>query len=123
MRTASDKGSGAFKTFLSLLFLAAVGFSAFKIIPVYINNYELQGFLNDLVVQVTVQNPPATPEGVRNQVLAKADELELPVRRDDIQVSIGRTVRINVKYSVDVNLEVYTLTLHFSPSAENSSVT
>ncbi len=123
MQTPSDAGKGGIKAFLSLLFLAAVVFCAIKIIPVYVNNYELQGYLNNVAVQATVQSPPATPAAVQNEILAKAESLGLPVERDNVKVSIGRTVRINIDYSVYVDLEFYTVTLHFTPSAENSNLT
>ena len=123
MQTASDAGKGGFKAFLSLLFLAVVVFCAIKIIPVYVNNYEMQGYLDNLAVQTTVQAPPATPAAVQNEILVKAELLGIPVERDDVKVSIGRTVRINLDYSVYVDLEFYTVTLHFTPSAENSNLT
>jgi hypothetical protein len=123
MRTAGDSGKGGIKTFLSLVFLAGVVFSAARIIPVYLNNYELQSYLNNVAVQATVQSPPVTAEAVQNEILIKAESLGLPVERKDIRVSISRTVRINLDYSVYVDLKFYTVALHFTPSAENSNIT
>jgi hypothetical protein len=123
MISARDSGKGGAKAFLSLAFLAAVVFCAARIIPVYLDNYELQSFLNNVAVQATVQSPPMTTEAVENEVLAKSESLGLPVERKDIKVSISRTVHISLDYSVCVDLEVYTLTLHFTPSAENSNIT
>ncbi|HUZ46992.1 MAG TPA: hypothetical protein VMW54_10180 [Terriglobia bacterium] len=123
MQTTSDAGKGGIKAFFALLFLAAVVFCAFKIIPVYIDNYELQGYLDNLAVQTTVQSPVPTPAAVQNKILVEAESLGLPVERDDIKVSISRTVRINLDYSVYVDLKFYTVTLHFTPSAENSNLT
>lgn len=123
MRNAADSGAGRFKALLSLLFLAAVVFCAFKIVPVYFENYELQGYLNNLAVQTTVQSPPATVRTVQDEVLEKAASLGLPVVRRNVNVSIGRTVRINLDYTVFVDLRFYTLPLHFTPSAENSNLT
>jgi len=39
------------------------------------------------------------------------------VERQDIKVSVGRTVTIDV-----VNLKIYKLPLHFTPSAKNSNI-
>ncbi|HZT69691.1 MAG TPA: hypothetical protein VFC10_08085 [Terriglobia bacterium] len=110
------------KAILSLAFLGAVIFCAFKIAPVYVENYELQDYLNNLAVQATVQVPQAKPEDLQNEIYAKAESLGLPVERQDIKVSIGQTVRINVRYSVYVDLKIYTLPLHFAPSAQNSNI-
>lgn len=123
MISARDSGKGGLKALLSLIFLAAVVFCAVRIIPLYFDNYELQNFLNDVAVQATVQSPPMTTSSIQNEILAKSALLGLPVERNDIKVSISRTVRIALDYSVYVDLEFYTLTLHFTPSAENSNIT
>ena len=123
MISARDSGKGGLKALLSLIFLAAVVFCAVRIIPLYFDNYELQNFLNDVAVQATVQSPPMTTSSIQNEILAKSASLGLPVERNDIKVSISRTVRIALDYSVYVDLEFYTLTLHFTPSAENSNIT
>jgi len=122
MKSACDSGKGGIKTFLSLVFLAGVVFSAARIIPVYLDNYELQSYLNNVAVQATVQSPPVTSEAVQDEILVKAESLGLPVERKDIKVSISRTVRIDLDYSVYVDLKFYTVTLHFTPSAENSNI-
>ena len=64
-----------------------------------------------------------TVEVVENEILAKASSLELPLERQNIKVSISRKVRIDLDYSVHVDLTLYTLALHFTPSAENSNIT
>ncbi|HET9177987.1 MAG TPA: hypothetical protein VFQ24_06480 [Terriglobia bacterium] len=43
------------------------------------------------------------------------------MERQDIKVSVGRTITIDLRYEVDVNLRIYTLPLHFTPSAKNSN--
>jgi hypothetical protein len=123
MKTARDSGRGAMKAILSLAFLVAVVFCAVKILPFYLDNYELQSYLSNVAVQATVQSPPMTVEAVQNEILIKAESLGLPVEREDIRVSISRTVRIKLDYMVYVDLKLYTVTLHFTPSAENSNIT
>jgi hypothetical protein len=123
MKTARDSGKGAIKAILSLAFLVGVVFCAIKILPFYLDNYELQSYLNNVAVQATVQSPPLTVKAVQNEILIKAESLGLPVERGNIKVSISRTVRIELNYMVYVDLKLYTLTLHFTPSAENSDIT
>jgi hypothetical protein len=110
------------KALLSLAFLGMVVFCAFKIVPVYVENYEFQDYVNQLAVEASVHQPQEAPEALKNDIYAKAESLGLPVERQDINVSVGRTVLIHVDYSVDVDLKVYTLLLHFTPSAENSNI-
>ena len=110
------------KAFLSLAFLATVGFCALKIVPVYVENYQLQDFVNTEAVQATVRQPQPRPEDVQAEVYSKAESLGLPVERQDIEVSVGQTVTIHVKYGVYVDLKLYTLPLHFTLSATNSNI-
>ncbi|HUX10317.1 MAG TPA: hypothetical protein VMW51_06710 [Terriglobia bacterium] len=110
------------KTILSLVFLGAVIFCAIRIVPVYVQNYELQDYLNHMAVEASVQQPQQKPEALQNEIYTKAESLGLPVERQDIKVSVGRTVLINVEYSVYVDLRLYMLPLHFTPSAKNSNI-
>ena len=110
------------KTILSLAFLGGVFYCAFRIVPVYVENYEFQDYLNNMAVEATVKQPQPKPHDLVNAIYTKAESLGLPVERHDINVSVGRTVTIVVNYDVYVNLKLYTLPLHFTPSAQNSNI-
>lgn len=110
------------KAILALAFLAAVVFCALRIVPVYVENYQFQDYLNHAAVDATVRQPQPRPESLQVEIYSKAESLELPVERQDIKVSVGRTVAIHVRYEVNVDLKIYTLPLHFSLSAQNSSI-
>jgi len=110
------------KALFSLVFLGVVLFCAIKIVPVYVENYELQDYINHLAVDETVRSPQETPEAVQNRVFAKAESLGLPVELGDIKVSVGRTVLIDADYLVYVDLKFFMLPLHFTPSAKNSNI-
>lgn len=117
----SESGKGTLKAIVALAFLAALTYAGVKVIRVYANNYALQDYIRQ-------QNPfwltqRATGEGVRNAILAKAQELDLPVSAEQVKVeATGAKVSVLVDYTVPVDLKVYTLTLHFSPSAENRAL-
>ncbi|TAM80224.1 MAG: hypothetical protein EPN47_16245 [Acidobacteria bacterium] len=110
------------KAILSLAFLGIVAYCALKIVPVYVNNYQFQGYLDNTAVHATVRQPQPRPEDLEAEVYSKAESLGLPVERQDIKVSVGQTVTIDVTYEVYVDLKIYTLPLHFSPSAKNSNI-
>lgn len=110
------------KALLSLVFLGVVVFYAIRIVPVYVENYEFQDYLNHAVVEASVHQPQKTSEALKSGIFAKAESLGLPVERQDIQVSVGQTVKINVDYSVSIDLKLYTVSLHFTPSAKNSNI-
>ena len=108
------------KTLFSLIFLGVAAFCATRIVPVYVEDFELQDYINQVAVQANAQSPVEKPEAIQNQILAKAESLGLPLERQDIAVSVERNVRIRIDYSVYVDLRFYMLTLHFTPSAQNS---
>lgn len=110
------------KTLFSLAFLGAVLFCAFKIVPIYVENYELQDYVNQVAVDASVHQPQEKPDALTNQIYAKAESLGLPVERQDIKVVVGQTVQINVDYLVYVDLKLFTLPLHFTPTARNSNI-
>jgi hypothetical protein len=114
----SDSGKATVKTILALALMIAVAYSGIKIIPIYVNSYELEDYIRQ-------QNPfwvtqHASADAVRNNILAKAQDLGLPVSAEQVQVDAGGgRVAVNLDYTVPVDLKVYTLMLRFTPSAEN----
>lgn len=114
----SDSGRATVKTILAVLFLVAVVYAGFKIVPVYVNSFELQDYIRQ-------QNPfwvtqRASADAIQNNIVAKARELDLPVSPEQVKVEVGGgKVAVAVDYTVPVDLIVYTLNLHFTPSAEN----
>ena len=105
-----------------MAFLAAIIFVAIKTLPAYVNNYQLQDHIRQLSTQLAVRTRPATPDEVRNEVVAFAQDHGIPLTADNVKVVISRRVSIIVDYTVPVDLSVYTLKLHFTPSAENLSL-
>lgn len=116
----SDAGTSRLKAFLVLIFLVFVVYAAIQILPVYVNNYELTDYIHQLAIEATVERTPA--EKVQAAVLQKATTLSLPVTRDDIKVTVGSRVTINIDYRVLIDMKFFTFTLHFTPSAENSQI-
>jgi hypothetical protein len=110
------------KAILALAFLGIVAFCALKIVPVYVENYQFQDYLDHAVVDATVRQPQPKPENLQAEIYSKAESLGIPVEHQDIKVSVGRTVTIQVWYEVNVDLKIYTLPLHFSLSAQNSNI-
>ena len=114
----SDSGVGSLKIIFVLLVLGAVAYVAIKTIPVYVNSYEVQDYIRQLAIKASVER--VKPEAIQDQVTAHAAEKDLPVTRDNVKVTInGNKVRIDMDYTVPVDLRVYTLSLHFTPSSED----
>jgi cell division protein FtsL len=118
----TEEASGRFKTLFSLAFLAAIIYVGIKTVPAYVNNYQLQDHIRQLSIQLAVRTTPPTPDEVRNEVVAFAQDHGIPLTADNVKVTISHRISISLDYTVPVDLMVYTLRLHFTPSAENQSL-
>ncbi len=115
-----DDGKGKLKALFALAVLAATIYLCIKIIPVYVNNYDLHNHIQDLAITATVSRMSA--DKITKDVVAYADDLGLPVSADNVKVSVGGTVTIDLDYTVPIDLRFYTLMLHFTPSAQNRQI-
>jgi len=118
----TEEASGRLKVVFSLAIVVAVAFVAIKVIPVYVNNYQLEDHIRQLSIQLAVRTRATTPDEVKNEVVAYAQDHGIPLAADSVKVTVGSHVMIDLDYTVPVDLMVYTLKLHFTPSAENRSL-
>lgn len=116
----SESGAGSAKAIFAILFLVAVVYCGWKVIPVYVNNYELNDDIRQLAIQATVDRSSA--EQVQNKILNYAKDLNLPVKRENITVQVGNRVTINVDYTIPIDLKVYVWMKEFVDSAENNQI-
>jgi hypothetical protein len=62
-------------------------------------------------------------EQIREAVFKEAQSLDIPLTKEEIKVLASASlVRISVDYTVPVDLMVYKMELHFTPSSENKSI-
>jgi hypothetical protein len=98
-----------------LVLAALLGFGA-MFAPIYAGNLKLQTYVAEITRRVESQNQP--DEALRQNVLNKAHELDLPVKADNVQINRSpEGLRIDVRYFVRVTLPGYTVDLHFYPGA------
>jgi uncharacterized protein (UPF0333 family) len=117
----TDTGSGRIKAILSILFLIIVIFVGVKVIPVYVNDYELDDYVRQQTPFWLTQR--ASADAIQKNVLDKAQDLGLPVTADNVKVRApGSVVNVTLDYTVPVDLIVATLPLHFSHSSENKQI-
>ena len=114
--------SGRLKALLSLALLAASMFAAFKTFPAYVKNYQLQDHIRQLSTQLAVRSTPATPGEVSNEMVQFAQHHGIPLAPENVRVTIGHNVKIDLDYTVPVNLSVYPPRLRFTPSADSLSL-
>jgi hypothetical protein len=96
--------------------LALLGVFSAVFAPIYFRNLELQRYVVEITQNVANQASPDDP--LRNLVLGKAHELDLPVKADNVHILRSPDkLRIDVRYFVRVTLPGYTVDLHFYPGA------
>jgi hypothetical protein len=107
---------------LLILVVAAMIFAAFRLLPPYISNYQLQDALENIARGATY-NARITAEDIRGEVMTEIRELGIPA--DESQVEVQRTgvsVNIAVSYTVPVDLLVHQVDLNFEPAAGNRNI-
>lgn len=117
MRRA-DSGRGYPSLIFAVAVLSAIAYVGIKTVPVFVHNYELQDHLRQVAIRATVER--TSTEAVQNSIIDFARDLDLPVTRESVKIThSGTRIIIDLDYRVPIDLKVYTLELHFTPSAEN----
>lgn len=123
--SGSERGGARTKTLLGLIIVAALVYSAIKIVPVYVNNYDMQDAMQEEARFVFNPNTgrPKSLDEIRGELVKKAEALGLPLDSDSINVNQnGSKITISADYTVQVDLVVYQFSLHFHPQADNTSI-
>jgi len=118
----SESGKITLKAILALAFIAAVIFACFKTIP-------FMSTTTNFKITSRIKTPfwvtqHATADAVRKNILAKAEDLGLPIVDDNVTVEgyFRSKVSGQNRLRPPVDLKVYTLQLHFTPSSENRAI-
>ena len=101
--------------------VGAILFCAFKLLPPYIDNYQLEDSMNNIARNATYNR--LTVDDIRKEVMTQVRTLDIPIDPSDIKIQQGgNTVNISIQYTVTVDLLVRKLDLQFAPSAGNRNI-
>lgn len=119
---SKERGGGKLNLLLTLLIVGALVFAGVKVIPVYVNNYELQDSM-ETEARFAVANR-ATPVQIRQEVWKKVVELGVPAKQDNLKVTYGQDglIQLTLDYSVSIDLVVYQWNKDFHIKADNRSI-
>jgi hypothetical protein len=117
----SQRGAGKLKAVVFTVILLLAIYMAFKLVPAYVSEYQLQDKMQELARFGIVNR--YTDEQVRENVFKVVQDLDIPAKREDIKITVSQeVVRISLNYTVPINTIFYNTELHFSPSSENKSL-
>lgn len=116
-----ERGEGKLKGILIVIVVVAAVYSAWKIVPAYVNDYQLSDKMQEQARFAVVNR--YSEEQIRDNIFKVIQDLDIPARREDIKVvATNSVVKISLEYTVPVDLLLYHLDLHFTPSSENKSL-
>jgi|SRR6185312_2015331 len=96
-----------------ILVLASMAGVLIALAPVYLEDRQLGSYL-----QTVVASADKPDQDIQTAVLARARQLDLPVLRDQVQISRPNgKLHIEIKYAVQMDSPVYQVVVHFHPSA------
>ena len=117
----SQRGEGKLKSIVFTLIIILGIYVAYKLVPPYVNEYQLQDKMQEIARFGIVNR--YSDEQVRENVFKTVQDLNLPIKREDIKVTITQAIcKISLDYTVPVDLLFYSTELHFTPSSENKSL-
>jgi hypothetical protein len=117
----SQRGEGRLKAISFTVLLVLGIYVAFKLVPIYVAEYQLTDKLSEEARYGVVNR--FTEDRIKDDIMKEVGELEIPVKREDIRVSSTmQVVKIAVDYTVPVDLLLYHLDIHFTPSSENKAL-
>jgi hypothetical protein len=117
----TERGEGKLKGIIIVAVVVLAIYSAWKIVPAYVNDYQLSDKMQEQARFAVVNR--YTEDQIRNNIFKVVEELDIPVKREAIKVvSTNAIVKISMEYTVPVDLFFYHLDLHFSPSSENKAL-
>ena len=116
---------GSLKAIVGIVAIVAAVYLCATLIPPFFANYQFEDAIKTEAQMSTYSTK--SEEQIRDTVFKKAQELEIPMNREQIKVvrtgsqSAG-SVSIEAPYMVHVDLPGYPMDLHFDPSTKNRSV-
>jgi hypothetical protein len=114
---------GTIKAIVGFLAIILVIVACFEVVPPLMANYSFQDDLRNVAL-VDGANFQKTEEDVRNDVVRKAKDQNLPITTKQITVQRINTpgmsaLYVAADYSVTVNLPGYSFDMHFTPNSGN----
>jgi hypothetical protein len=115
MRRRREHGGARLGAIIWLVLFVVVVMISKEAIPVKIRSSQLEDFMIELAKFSTKE----TDERLKRRILEKADELQLPLVKEDVTVkkTAGR-VRMRATYEITLEFPFYTYVWHFDHNVD-----
>jgi hypothetical protein len=115
-RRSAERGEGNLGCILWLLLLGVVVLVAWKAVPVKMRSVELYEHMDELAKFAAAR---AKSEDLKKSILKRAEQLDIPLERDDIEVDLGaERVRMKVEYTIPMEILGFTYDWHFKQEVD-----
>jgi cell division protein FtsL len=112
-----QRGEGQLGCIFGLIVLVAAGYIAYKMIPVKVKAADLRQEITDVARSAATYK---NTDLIAKRILEKADELDLPLEPDGLQVERkSDRIYIEANYTVPVEFPGYTYQWNFKHVADN----
>lgn len=116
-----ERGEGRLKGILIVVIVVLGIYTAWKVVPVYVNEYQLSDKMQEQARYAVVNR--YTEDQIRDNVFKVIQDLDIPAKREDIKVvSNNSVVKISLEYSVPVDVLMYHTDIRFSPNSEDKAL-
>ncbi len=116
-----QRGEGKLKAIIYTVVLVIGIFVAFRLVPLYVNEYQLQDKMNEQAKFAIVNR--YSEEQVRDILFKVIQDLDIPAKRDDIKLaSTNHGISISVTYTEPVDFFIYKTDITFSPTSEGLDI-
>lgn len=116
-----ERGEGRLKGILIVVIVVLAIYAAWKVVPVYVNDYQLSDRMQEQARYAVVNR--YTEDQIRDNIFKVVQDLDIPAKRDDIKVvSNNSVVKISLEYTVPVDVLLYHTDIHFSPNSEDKAL-
>ena len=116
-----ERGEGKLKGILIVVIVVLAIYTAWKVVPPYVNDYQLSDIMQEQSRYALVNR--YTEDQIRDKVYKEMIDLDIPAKREDIKiVANNNVVKISLDYTVPVDVLVYHMDLHFTPNSETKSL-
>jgi hypothetical protein len=113
----AQRGEGGLKALLYLAFLIVAVFVAFKLVPLYVADYQLKDKMSEQARFAIVNR--YTEDQIKDNIFHTIQDLDIPAKRDDVKVeNTNHGLAITVNYTVPVDFLVYKTDLNFATTSE-----